>query len=75
MAAWNALGDISPSLVAGGVRSTLIYFGLPMIGSLILSIIGIKKRNRFRYLGLILNLIALLYVVVPTGILVMVLTL
>ena len=44
-------GDSSPKLVAGGIRTTLLYI-FPVLFSLILSIIGMKRKNSFRKLAL-----------------------
>ncbi len=59
-------GDMQPSLVAGGIKVTLLYL-IPMLISLILSIIGMKRKNRFDKIGLILNIITIIYLLIPLG--------
>lgn len=43
-----------------------IYFIITLI-SLVLSIIGFKKKNHFRKLALGLNILAVVYMIVPVG--------
>ena len=59
-------GDSSPKLIAGGIRTTLLYV-FPLLFSLILSIIGMKRKNSLRKLALTLNIITIIYLVIPVG--------
>ncbi|MDG4716747.1 hypothetical protein [Winogradskyella marincola] len=59
-------GDMQPTLVAGGIKVALLYL-IPMLISLILSIIGMKRKNRFYKIGLILNIITIVYLIIPLG--------
>lgn len=65
-------GDVSPSLVAEEIRVVFLYL-VPVLISLVLSIIGTKKKNSYRKLGLTLNILAILYLIVPVGILIAIL--
>ena len=60
----DAQGDFSPTLVVMGV-SRLILFLAPIIISLILCVKGIKKKNRYKKLGLAINILAIIYVSIP----------
>ncbi|MGB0521779.1 MAG: hypothetical protein ACPGJS_02405 [Flammeovirgaceae bacterium] len=63
-------GDISPSLVAGGLEIVIMYYLLPMLISIILSIVGIRKKNTYCYGGLALSIVGLIYLIIPMGILI-----
>ena len=59
-------GDFSPSIAAGEIKTVALYL-IPVLISLILSIIGYKKRNSYRKVALGLNLLTLLYLIIPVG--------
>jgi len=63
-------GDFSPSLFAGSIKIAVIVFALPILISLILSIIGFKYKNNYRLLALGLNVFAIVYIVVPIGLMI-----
>ncbi|WP_299680808.1 hypothetical protein [uncultured Dokdonia sp.] len=67
----NEHGDFTPSLVVIGIRTTLVFL-IPILTSLIISIKGIKKRNRYRKLALTINILAIIYLIVPVGAIIMV---
>ncbi len=57
-------GDIQPTLVAGGIKVAILYL-IPISISLILSVIGMRRKNKFGKSGVILNLIAIVYHLIP----------
>jgi len=59
-------GDSSPKLVAGGIKIVLLYI-IPVLISLILSIIGMKRKNNYRKAALILNIVTIIYLIIPVG--------
>jgi len=63
-------GDISPSLFAGSIKISVLVFVLPILISLVLSIIGFKYKNNHRLLALGLNVFAIVYIVVPIGLII-----
>jgi heme/copper-type cytochrome/quinol oxidase subunit 2 len=63
----NADGDINPTVVAGGIKVLILYF-IPVIISLILSFIGYKRKNKHYKLALGINVISILYLIIPVGI-------
>lgn len=62
-------GDASPKLFVGGIKVMLLY-GIPTLMSLILSIIGLKKKNKYRKIALVLNILTILYLIIPVGLIV-----
>ncbi|GAA0188844.1 hypothetical protein GCM10009122_48200 [Fulvivirga kasyanovii] len=63
----STAGDISPAIFAGGFK-VLIFLALALI-SLVLSIIGMKKKNYCRKLALSINIFAVIYLIIPVGLL------
>ena len=61
-------GDISPSIIAGGIKVMILY-SIPVLTSLILSIVGFRNKNNYRKIALSLNILTIVYLVIPTGIL------
>ncbi len=61
-------GDISPTVGAGGLKILILLF-IPMFISLVISIIGFKKKNIYKKASLILNIITMVYLIIPAGIL------
>lgn len=57
-------GDMQPTLIAGGIKVAILYL-IPISISLILSVIGMKRKNKFGKIGLSLNLIAIVYNLIP----------
>ncbi|MGB0885817.1 MAG: hypothetical protein ACPGR5_05275, partial [Chitinophagales bacterium] len=53
-------GDISPTVGAGGLKILILLF-IPMFISLVISIIGFKKKNIYKKASLILNIITMVY--------------
>jgi glucan phosphoethanolaminetransferase (alkaline phosphatase superfamily) len=62
-------GDSCPTVLGGGMISTTLYLTLAIL-SLALSIIGYMKRNQFHKLALWLNILAILYILLPIGIII-----
>ncbi len=61
-------GDVNPSIVAGGMKLVIVC-----IVSLTFSIIGMRKQNDYRKLGLGLNIFTIIYLLIPVGFLLAVL--
>jgi len=64
----GANGDISPTIVADSLGSLLIYLLLALL-SLALSIVGFKRKNRLHKLAIVTNVLALIYLIIPLGLL------
>ena len=62
-------GDSSPRLVAGGIKIVIIY-GIPVLISLILSIIGMKRKNKYRKAALTINILTIIYLIIPLGLII-----
>jgi hypothetical protein len=60
----DAQGNFTRSLVFMGLGH-LIIFLVPIIISLILCFKGIKKKNSYRKLGLAINILAIIYIIIP----------
>ena len=60
-------GDMQPTLVAGGKTIILTYL-IPLLISFIFSVIGFKKQNKYRRIGLILNILTVVYTIIPIGV-------
>lgn len=58
--------DFSPSLVVIGIRH-IILFSIPILISLVLSIVGLKKKNKYRKPALIINIFTIVYLIIPIG--------
>jgi len=63
----NAKGDINPTVVAGGIKVLIIYI-IPNLISLILSIIGYRRKNNYWRLALWINILTIVYLIIPIGI-------
>lgn len=62
-----AESDISPQIVANGIRNILFYL-TPVLLSLVLSIMGMVRRNNYRTIALALNILTVIYHIIPVGI-------
>ncbi len=65
----SEIGDAQPTLVSGGIKVALLCL-IPMLLSLILSIIGMKRKNKFGKIGLTLNIITIVYLLIPLGLII-----
>ena len=65
----NSGGDISPSLVAGSLKVVLLFI-FPLILSLVLGIIGLRKKNNYRKIALSFNILTIIFLLIPAGILI-----
>lgn len=59
-------GDISPSMVAGGIKVLIMLLLFPVI-TMILGVVGYRKKNAYRVWGVTLSAFALVYAFVPLG--------
>ncbi|MBW1294977.1 hypothetical protein [Aquimarina litoralis] len=59
-------GDSSPKLIAGGIKIVLLYV-IPVLISLLLSIIGMKRKNAYRKIALTVNILTIIYLIIPVG--------
>ncbi|KXX66890.1 hypothetical protein AVL50_30640 [Flammeovirga sp. SJP92] len=57
---------ISPSFVTGSFKVGLL-FALPFLISLTFSVLGYMKRNKFRKWSMLLNVLTLIYLLIPFG--------
>ena len=60
-------GDLSPSLVVIGMEYLFIFL-LPILVSLTLAIIGMKRKNKHRKLALLINILTIVYLIIPVGV-------
>lgn len=59
--------DAQPILFASKIKSSLLY-SFPMLIALAFSIIGLKRQNKFRIFALVLNIITMIYLIIPVGV-------
>lgn len=59
--------DLAPSVLSGGIKSTLSLLFLPILAALLSAGIGYYRKNRFRLVAIGLNLIAIIYTFLPLG--------
>ena len=61
-------GDMQPTLIAGRIKIILLFL-IPLFISLIISFIGIKRRNKCRKLAVVINIVTIIYLLIPLGLL------
>lgn len=58
--------DLQPTFFSN--QNIIITFLMLLVISLIFSVIGFKKQNKYRKSGLLLNILAIIYTIIPVGV-------